>query len=52
MIVKCIKDIRILDKRIFLKGELYDTKKLPCAIANLPFSINFGIKGNEVLKKP
>lgn len=41
MIVKCIKDIRILDKRIFLKGELYDTKKLPCAIANLPFSINF-----------
>lgn len=41
MIVKCIKDIRILDKRIFLKGELYDTKKLPCVIANLPFSINF-----------
>lgn len=41
MIVKCIKDIRILDKRIFLKDELYDTKKLPYAIANLPFSINF-----------
>ena len=41
MIVKCIKYIRILDKRIFLKDELYDTKKLPYAIANLPFSINF-----------
>ena len=41
MIVKCLKDVRILDNRIFLKGELYDTKKLPCAIANLPFSINF-----------
>ena len=36
MIVKCLKDVRILDNRIFLKGELYDTKKLPCAIANLP----------------
>lgn len=41
MIVSCIKDVRILDKRIFLKGELYDTEKLPSAIANLPFSINF-----------
>lgn len=41
MIVKCIKDVRILNNRIFLKDELYDTKKLPCAIANLPFSINF-----------
>ena len=40
MIVKCIKEVRILDKRIFLKGELYDTKKLPCAIANLPLNIN------------
>lgn len=41
MIVKCIKEVRILDKRIFLKDELYDTEKLPYAIANLPFSINF-----------
>ena len=41
MIVKCIKEVRILDNRIFSKGELYDTKKLPCAIANQPFSINF-----------
>lgn len=41
MIVRCIKDVSILGKRIFLKDELYDTKKLPCVIANLPFSINF-----------
>ena len=41
MIVKCIKEGRIRGKRIFLKGELYDTKKLPWAIANLPLNINF-----------
>ena len=41
MIVKCIKEVSILGKRIFLKGELYDTKKLPCVIANLPLDINF-----------
>ena len=41
MLVVCIKDIRIFDKRVFLKGKLYDTEELPSAIGNLPFSINF-----------
>lgn len=41
MIVECLKDIKLLGRIIFSKGQLYDTDNTPKLLKNTPLMVNY-----------